>query len=233
MRFRSLEKFGLSPLRLCVVAGLASAGSSALFTVVVGGALGGATAEVEAIVAATAAYIILSTPKRLLSAAALSQAREALILSAASVACMRVTGSRSRTFLMLDSRDEGVSQALGDIKRRLLLGEDSGQAARRAVEGLSSYSAGSVLTSLATARQDRSYEEGEEASGLEQYSELAQETRLPVFLAVCFFTPIMLLLYLMFAGVSDPVSLAELFGFEVIVLDLTFYLCSTGGRLID
>jgi len=69
----------------------------------------------------------------------------------------------------------------------------------------------------------------EESRGLASSSDLSRETKLPVFMTACFFTPIMLLLYAVFSHSYSGGSLAELIALEFIILDLTFYL-SSGDR---
>ena len=228
MKLRSLEHFGVSGPKLAAVAVSAGTLGALGFQFLVGSSLGGATPEFELLTAAVVAYIVATTPKRIMSAAATSQAHESVVLSAAAVACMLVTKSRSATFLMLNSEDGEMRDVLREVKRGLLLGGGVEDLARRAGGRLASYSAAGVLASVATMHPDRPTEGGEEASGLDESAELALETKLPVFMAVCFFTPIMLLLYSLFGHLTDVVALAGLVGFEVVVLDLAYFLCNSG-----
>ena len=48
-----------------------------------------------------------------------------------------------------------------------------------------------------------------------------------MFMTVCFFTPIMLLLYAVFSHVYSTDGLAELAAFGFVVIDLAFYLAAS------
>ena len=69
-----------------------------------------------------------------------------------------------------------------------------------------------------------------EAKGVASALALADESKLPVFVTVCFFTPILLLLLASFSSIWDPWSLAELLALQLVVLDIAFYLCSGERR---
>ena len=228
MKFQSLELMRISPLRLGAVSLVAAGLTAAGFNAAVGSSLGGAGPELELVVSALTAYIVATTPKRYVSGASVSQARESMVLAAAASACMVVTRSRSRTMMILRARERYLDEALTEAKRRILLGRGVEEAARVAIPRLASSSAARVVGSVASLQPDGMNEGGEEASGIDSASELSLETKLPVFMAACFFSPIMLLLYSLFSHITDPVELAGLVGFEVIVLDIAFFLCSAG-----
>jgi hypothetical protein len=50
------------------------------------------------------------------------------------------------------------------------------------------------------------------------------ETKLPIFMTVCFFAPIMITLYAVFSHTYQPDRLAELGAFEFTIIDLAYYL---------
>jgi hypothetical protein len=227
MKIASLDHFGMSIWKISLVGVSASAASAAIAAVVTGDVLGGAKSPLLAVIAALVFYIVLSTPRRILDGQRVSQARESVPLAAAATACMNVTGSRSRTIILLRSRDVTLSNNLRDVGRWVLLGARADGAIARASRNLSSYSVVTALRSVATL-SPRTFDAGdEETRGLASSSELSRETMLPIFMTTCFFTPIMLLLYAVFSHAYELVSLIELISFQFIVLDLAFYLSSS------
>ena len=89
---------------------------------------------------------------------------------------------------------------------------------------LASYSAASVLQSVAAANA-RGFAGGDEESrGLAVSTELSMETKLPIFMTVCFFAPIMMVLYAVFTHTYQPEQLIELGTLEFAVVDLAYYL---------
>jgi hypothetical protein len=83
-----------------------------------------------------------------------------------------------------------------------------------------------ILASIGSLDPGRSAEGGEEAEGIITNSQLAEESKMPLFMAVAFFTPLMLTLYSIFAHVATPLAFAELLGAQVAMLDIAFYFCS-------
>jgi hypothetical protein len=191
--------------------------------------MGEGTLPTLLLVGAVSFYIVLSAPRRIVDSRRIAQSREAVLLAAAALACLSVTRSKSRTAVMLRSRDPSIRNSLTEVGRRVLLGSKAESAIAASVGGLSSYSAVAALQGVATLSL-RPFDAGdEEARGLALSSELSRETKLPVFMTACFFAPIMLLLYAVFSHSYAPQDLAELVAFEFIILDLSFYM-SSGER---
>ncbi len=131
---------------------------------------------------------------------------------------------------MLRPSDRGFSEALTNAKRKVLLGYSVGAAVEDCVRSLSSTSAGEVLRKAATLAAESIEEGGEENRGILGSLQLAEESKVPLFTTVCFFTPIMLMLYAMFSHIADPRSLAELVGLQFVLLDVAFYFSSPERR---
>lgn len=229
MKLASLDRFGISPLKLVALAALISGCLTLAASEALGDVLGGGTGPTLVSIAALLFYAVVSTPRRLLDAQRVAQAKESVLLSAAATACLSVTGSRPRTILLLRSRDPAISRSLSDIARKVLLGSRVADALEGSSGRLSSYSAVAALHGVASLGR-RGFDAGdEETRGLANSSELSRETKLPVFMTACFFTPIMLLLYAIFSHSYATGSLVELVALEFIILDLAFYL-SSGDR---
>ena len=224
MRFASLEHFGISVWKAGALAAAASALAATTTDLVVGDALGQAKAPTTLVVASVVFYILLSTPRRLLDGERVAQARESPILAATAAACLTVTGSRSRTLMLMRARDPGLASALRGAGRRVLLGERLWGALRSSTAGLASYSAAAALGALSDLTPGAMDQGDEEAAGLESAQELSRETKTPAFTTVCFFAPILLVLYAVLSHSYDPGRLGELAAFEFIVVDLAFYL---------
>jgi hypothetical protein len=229
MKLASYDQLGISLARILGLAVAVSLAGALGAAVAVGGALGGGTLPILLIVGALLLYIVLSAPRRILDSRRLAQSREAVLLSAASLACLSVTRSNSRTALMLRSREPSLSLALKEVGRQVLLGVTVESAVSGAVKNIQSYSAVTALQDVA-ALSSRTFEAGDEESrGLTASSDLSRETKLPILMTACFFAPIMMLLYAVFSHSYAPVSLAELVAFEFILLDFAFYLSSGRG----
>ena len=227
MKFMSLDHFGISAWKL-VLAGLSASAVAALLTwFLIGGALGEANEATALVVGILVLYVLLSTPRRMLDRARVAQARESLALSAAAMACLSVTGSRSKTLIMLRPRNPALAAATAEAGRRVLLGDRVDSAIAGPSRDLASYSAAQSLTNVATMGTGDIEFEDEETRGLSASSELMRETKLPIFMTVCFFSPIMLVLYAVFTHSYGSVILAELAAFEFVVIDFAFYLSST------
>ncbi|MBI3841529.1 MAG: hypothetical protein HY297_06245, partial [Thaumarchaeota archaeon] len=130
MRFRttSLDHFDLDPRKVILIALAVSACAAWGFGLTAGGALGTAKPGVELVVGAVVLYVVISTPRRLFEVSAMAQSREALVLATTAMACLEVTGSRTRTLLMLRSRETGLAGVLTRVKRGILLGSRPSEA---------------------------------------------------------------------------------------------------------
>jgi hypothetical protein len=212
------------------VAVAVSAASAGALQAAAGGVLGEAGPELDLVVGAVVFYMVATLPRRLLGAAALSQSAEAASLAVVASATFEATRSRPRTMLMLKAADAGISRALEDAKREILLGWGVERVAERSAAALASYSAANVLKSTARMSLEPVEEGGEENRAMVGALQLAEESKLPLFMTVCFFTPIMLLLYAVFSHLGDPRSLAELVVVEFVVIDVAFYFSSTERR---
>jgi hypothetical protein len=229
LKFESLDRFRLSAWRVASVGLATSSASWLLADFAFGGALGSASTLVLFVLAAAVFYIVVTTPRRLLDRQRVNQAREAVLLASSSKALLEVTMSRSRSVLLLRPRDGALAAAVGRASKLLLLGESAGRAVGEASEGLASYTAAAALRGLAQPRKMGAEPDDEEARGLAGSAALSRETKVPVFMTVSFFAPIMLLLYAVLSHTYGAGRLAELAAFELIVLDLAFYLSSPGG----
>jgi hypothetical protein len=226
MKFASFEALDISLWRMGAIALGASALAIFALGLVVGDALGQAKTPTLLVMAALVCYIVVSAPRRILDRQRVAQARESLLLSAAGQACLGVTGSRSKTFMLIRPRERALATAAAEAARRILLGTRVRAAVVESSRGLASYSAVTALRSLATMKS-REFEAGDEESrGLATSSELIMETKLPMFMTVCFFAPIMIILYAVFSHTYGPEQLTELGAFEFAVLDLAYFFSS-------
>jgi len=224
MRFASFEAFSISIWRI-VALGLAS---SALVGTAVGLAMGDALGQAKTaillVVAALLFYVVVSSPRRFLDQQRVAQARESLLLSASAQACLTVTGSRSKTLMLIRPKDQALGAAVKEASRRILLGTSVGTAVAACSRGIASYSAAAALQNVATTDAKEFAAGDEESRGLAAASELSMETKLPLFMTVCFFTPMMLVLYAVFSHTYQPERLVELGAFEFAIIDLGYYL---------
>ena len=233
MRIASWEHYEIDPPKMVFLAAVISVGLGALFQVLTGDVLGGNSIELSIVVSGVIFYMVLSSPKRLLESATLSQAREATSLAAASSANFEATHSKSRSILMLGTTDREISSLLVEAKRGLLLGLSVPDLMGSAAERTVSQSAKSVFTSIASMDPGLIEERGEESQSIARASELSEESKLPLFTAVAFFSPIMLTLFAVLTHQSDPKSFAELIVVQFVAMDLAFYFASTEKKMMS
>ncbi|MDV3277417.1 MAG: hypothetical protein LYZ69_02990 [Nitrososphaerales archaeon] len=230
MKVSSWQHYGLDARKMLLFGGIAGgSGGLAVYFLTVG-ILGSSAPELGIVIAAITCYLGLSFPKRLLEAEAYSQSKESPVLAVMGSANIEATRSLTRSFLYLRSSEPGISTVLKAARARILLGRPPASALEEVGDRLASYSARDVLRSVAAARLGAIVERGEESQGITNSSQLAEESKLPLFTAVAFFAPIMLLLFLIFSHQSDPASLGETVALEVVLLDVAFYFSSTERR---
>lgn len=225
VRVRAWEYFRLDPKKVFAFSLLAGlSGGSAVFFLT-RDVLEGNSLPLSILISSLVFYLGLSFPGRLAEAARLAQSKEAPALAVMGAATLEATHSRTRAILLLRSGDRDVSATLLGARRRILRGYPADVAVAQSGE-LTSSSAAEVLRSLASQEHSGIVEGGEESQGILQSSQLADESKLPMFTAVAFFAPIMLLLYAIMSHVGDPTRLAEVVVLQVVMLDITFYFSS-------
>jgi hypothetical protein len=229
IRFDSLRHYSADPVRLVLAAVLISLAVGAVTYLTVTPSFGSNGADLEILTGGLGFYLVVSTPRRAMESSRLAQSRESVLLSEAGAAFLEATGSRTKTLMLLRSHDPEFEEALTTMRRRILLGFGPDEAAGEAAARLSSTTASNLLRELATMKRDNPGARPEEAEGLSRSSQLSGETKVPIFMTACFFTPIFLMLYASFERLVDIGGLIGLFAFEVIVLDLAFFLCANRG----
>jgi len=115
---------------------------------------------------------------------------------------------------------------LADIKRRILLGYPPTEAIVENSRKIASESGAQALISLATHNSTITDDQGSEAESSVAAAALGEETKTPIFIAVCFFAPIMLLLFAIIGHKTGPLDLAELVTLQAIILNLAFAISS-------
>ena len=229
MRFTSFDAYEVHPAKLSILsAGIAIAIGVALWTVL-GEAVGAATPAVIVGLSALVFYLVMTTPGRLLSAARVAQSKEAPLLSLSAAACMEVTRSRSRTLMLLRGRSRPVESTLFDMRRSILLGREASEVVGISTKKIVSHSLAAALESAVSTGPIGSDLGGEEANGYRAASEASGETRLPLFMTVCFFMPILLILFSVFSKSFDPKTLTELVVLEFVTVDIAFFLTTSDG----
>jgi hypothetical protein len=199
--------------------------------------LGGVSPVISLAVAAGFTYLVLSTPRRILLASALAQAREAPVLAASATLHLQTTRSRSKTLLMIQAQDEELNDYLRAVRRRIILGIDAHAAVRgkdddggdahpasesvqRILQSISEFSGGKITTGSV------------ELEGIQSSSALGEETKVPVFIAVSFFTPLLLILFSALSKNTGLLALISILLLEVIILDLTYSISSAERELL-
>jgi hypothetical protein len=224
LKTKSWEQAGLDHKRAVVFA--LSVGVTFFAAVTAAGELlqiGSAAAAVGMVAGAGAVYLVSTAPRRTVGRAGFEQTVEAPSLAASSNIYLKSTSSRSKTFLMLRAEEPHLKSFLLQVRRKTLLGYDASSAveAAKPQSHVFSESAKSVLDSVVGVGRARLEEGGEELDGILNSSGLEDETKFPLFIAVSFFLPIMLMLFAATAKGTGPVAMAALVVLEVVILDIT------------
>jgi hypothetical protein len=216
-------------MAIATVSGTVLGGTVYFFTI----SLGELSSAFSIVFAVGSAYLIMSEPTRSFDKANLMQAREAPVLAAAVAVHLQTTGSKSKAILMLNSEEEELSLMFDDLKRRTLLGIDPAISIRDLSPRIASTSVFRILYSIIDHASKRLEDAGEEMEGIFRASAMSEETKVPIFIAVSFFTPIMLVLL---AAIMPGISLftiSSLALLQFVILDLTFSFSSTERKKIS
>ncbi len=232
MRISSWDYYGLDYSRMLGIAAGVGLGSATLSYLLTAELLGSASPVISLAVAAGFAYLVLTTPKRSLLRSALAQAREAPVLAASATIHLQTTGSRSKTLMMLESRESDLQDCLAIIRRKIVLGLDPRTAVRTDGVQPASDSVRRVLESVAEFSSGRITADSVELEGIQSSSALGEETKVPVFIAVAFFTPIMLVLFSALTKNTGVFALLSVLFLQIIVLDLAYTVSSAERQLL-
>jgi hypothetical protein len=233
LKSTSWDALGLSRKRMSVIVmgvGLLVACSLATLTYQF---LGQLALALGAVVGLGSGYAVAAIPRRSIERSALEQARESPALAAAASVYLQSSGSKSKTVLMLRSEEPRLSAILGELRRTTLLGMDPAESYARMGGKVESESVSKILAAVVRAQGERLIDEGEELEGMVLASLSKEETKFPVFLTVCFFLPIMLMLLAAIGHHTDPIAMVSLSFLELVVLDLALVLSSTERKRLS
>jgi hypothetical protein len=233
LRFENWERLSIDGRRMLSVSALSSAASGAFFYILSVNVLGAPSLGVSALVSVVVLYLVLTTPRRLVESLALDQSKQAPLLAAAAAAAYEASRSRGKTLLALSAMRGCLHKVVLRASREVLLGRGVGEVIRDAGRSVLSPSAESVLLSIERLDPSSEEDEWDERGSKVQTARLADETKAPVFIACCLFTPVLLLLLAVLAHREDPWSLVSIVGMEVVVLDLALGFSAQERRMIS
>jgi len=230
LKVKSWEQVGLDQNRaLAFALGMAASFFALVIFVGVQLHIGSVSFVLGAMAAAGAGYLVSTAPRRIVRMAAFQQTLEAPSFAASSNIYLKSTSSRSKTFLMLRAEEPHLSSFLAEVRRRVLLGYDASSAliGPRLESHVFSESVTTVINSVVGVDRARVEEGGDELDGILNSSGLEEETKMPLFIAVSFFLPIMLMLFAAMTKGTGLATMGALVVLEVIVLDLTLAISGT------
>jgi len=210
-----------------------SISSGALVYLTTRDVLGEASGVLVVAVSAIACYLILSEPGREFETVSLWQAREAPLLAASAAVSLEATGSRAKTILLLRSEEEELAKVLEETKRMVLLGHAPSVVVSNNCSRIASEAASRALLSISTSDPGGIEDEGREVDSVYAASSLGEETKVPIFIAVCFFTPVMLILFAVMTHRTMPADLAELLALQFVILNLALAFSSLDRRRLS
>ncbi len=230
MKFNSLEHYRIGPLRLLLLLLLLSLATGATVSLATRDLVGSQSWVIGALSAVATGYLVASEPRRKLDLVSLWQAREAPVIAASAAVSLRATGSNSRALMLLRCDEEEFAKVLEGAKRRVLLGYAPRETIVGCAGDIASESLSEALLSMVTREAGSIEDAGEELESVFAATSLGEETKVPVFIAVCFFAPMMLLLFAVLSRSTTPLELGELVFLELIVLNLAFAFSSRERR---
>lgn len=232
MKIASWEHYGLSYRRMLGISFGIGAGVAVASYLLTSALLGDVSPLISGAVGVGFGYLAVTAPKRRLQRSALAQAREAPVLAASTTVHLQTTGSRSKTLLTLRSQDDEMQRYLLSVRRQIMLGFDP----RSAVQGQegtpASESVRRIMLSLSESSGGRITADSVELEGMQSASVLGEETKVPVFVAVVFFTPIMLILFSALSKNTGVFSLLSILLLQIVVLDLTYAISSSERQIL-
>jgi hypothetical protein len=232
MKFFGWDELGIDARRMAAIVAAVSLLTGSIVALVAHPILGDLGVLLAVVAALGSAYSVAALPRRSREWSSVQQAREVPALAAAAAVYLQSSGSKCKTLLMLRSDEPRLAGALAELRRTTLLGIDPGESYSRLGGRVESESASKVLASVIRSQTDKLSDEGEELEGMVNASLAKEDTKFPVFLTICFFIPIMLMLLAAIEHHTDPLSMLSLTFLEVVVLDLSLVLASTErGRL--
>ncbi|MDA4114383.1 MAG: hypothetical protein OK474_10080 [Thaumarchaeota archaeon] len=233
MKSASWDALGLDRRRMSVIVICVGMLVGLLLAAVTFQFLGQLALVLGAVVGLGSGYAVAAIPRRSIEKSALEQARESPALAAAASVYLQSSGSKSKTVLMLRSDEPRLSAVLGELRRTTLLGMDPAESYARMGGKAESESVSKILGAVVRAQGERLVDEGEELEGMVLASLSKEETKFPVFLTVCFFLPIMLMLLAAIGHHTDPIAMVSLTFLELVVLDLALALSSTERKRLS
>ncbi len=232
MRIASWEHYGLSYRRMLGISFGIGAGATIASYLLTSALLGEVSPLISGAVGVGFSYLAITAPKRGMQRSALAQAREAPVLAASTTVHLQTTGSRSKTLLTLRSQDDDMQRYLLSVRRQVMLGLDPRSAVQGQERRPASESVRRILQSLSESSSSRMTADSVELEGIQSASALGEETKVPVFVAVVFFTPIMLVLFSALSKNTGVFSLLSILFLQIIVLDLAYAISSSERQIL-
>ncbi|HXW37267.1 MAG TPA: hypothetical protein VEJ36_05135 [Nitrososphaerales archaeon] len=232
MRLASFDAYELDASRM-VELSLGVAGACGVTIYLASGSVLGADGPLlSVILSAVVFYLVMTTPRRLLQMESLVQSRQAPLLASSCASNFEASHSRAKALLLLPHVGGRLEHILTEAKKQVLLGRSVPDSLEFVRTRATSRSVRTLLVSLARTDPRSLEEKGDESRGLFREFRLSEETKVPLFMAVSFFSPIMLTLLAVLARFADPREYAGLATLEVAVLDICFYY-SLSERIAD
>jgi hypothetical protein len=222
--FESWERYDIDERKMLALGAAAGIGVSLALFAATSSVMGGASEWVCFLVGGAAFYAVSTSPRRAMDGERTSQARDSPALTAAVLTGLEATGSGAKTIMALSSGDRQVTAAICDARRRMLLGHGLSESVSGAAESLVSQSARNALLAVDPKAHSPFDDDGREVEGIVRASDLADDTKLPLFMTFSFFTPIMLMLYAVLSHLTGQWDMVEMTVLEFAVLEVVYLL---------
>lgn len=233
MKYEILEIYGIDKVRFVA---LVTAFSISVFIVSLFLTLrliGTTGIAFSVILGIVSGYILFTEPLRVARYSSLIQSEEASTFFSFISTAHSVTGSRTRPIMLLEPRDFSFSNAIVKMKRSILLGRDL----EGTIQILERESFSSTLSSALSAYKSRSgwkrIEWEEEYSASISTSLLTHETKVPLFIAAVFFSPILLTFLSITSHLYSSSHLLYIFLFNLVLVDLAYFYSSSERRILE
>jgi hypothetical protein len=193
---------------------------------------GGSAFLVSSVLGITAGYIILTEPLRIRRLSRILQSSETPLFSSFINVASIVSGSRTRPIILIDQKQFSFSQSIKEAKRAVLLGYSLEKSLEVLEKNITS---SSLLSALKTYRSKNrgSLALYDEYTQQVLDSMLSYETKVPIFVAVVFFAPILLTFFVITAHLFSPVQLIYMILLDILIVDIGFLYSSSERKMLQ
>lgn len=184
------------------------------------------------IISLAIAYLLYTSPNRIIRYTKIKQSSESEIFDSYINSAAYIMSSKTRPILLTDWSKMSISPILRDIKRLILLGITVKKSFIQKQEYIFSESLKNSIKAYTSKGLER-IANVDEFSREVLFMQENYETKSPIFVAVCFFSPVLLLILILFAHLYTPEKISFVLLLDVIIVDIGFFFSSAERKIFE